>query len=251
MDTYTALSDRAALVTGAASGMGAATARALVHSGARVGLLSRRRESLEQLAADLGDRAIALAADVSDPASLAAAHDDFHDAFGPIDLVVNVAGVMLPNPITLRREDEWRRMVETNFYGPLNVVREFLPELTDSGASTGADLVFVSSVAAHAATPEYAVYNSTKAALTHFAATLRTELGPLGIRVSNIEPGLTRTELGRHIDNPNLSQALNGFFDVIPPLEAADVADVIAYLTSRPRHVNLAKTILVPTRQPS
>jgi len=251
MNTYD-LSNRTAIVTGAASGMGAATARLLAASGARVALIARRQDRLDELAASIGELALPVAADVTDAASVEAARDIIHNAFGRIDLVVSAAGVMLPNPVTDGRDDEWTRMIETNLHGPLRIVRAFTPDLIAAAADGhAADLVTISSVAAHVAIPEYAVYNATKAAMTHLAGSLRPELGPKNVRVSNIEPGLTRTELGEHIDNSAHSDSLAGTFDVLRSLEPEDVADLVAYVTSRPSHVNLRQGILVPTHQPT
>ncbi|MEV5721388.1 SDR family oxidoreductase [Amycolatopsis mediterranei] len=100
-------------------------------------------------------------------------------------------------------------------------------------------------------TANYAVYGATKAALTHLSASLRTEFGPRDVRVTNIEPGLTDTELGDHIDNPSLGHdgQLGEFFKAIGPLSAEEIADVVAYAASRPRHVNLRQIIVLPTRQ--
>jgi NAD(P)-dependent dehydrogenase (short-subunit alcohol dehydrogenase family) len=169
MQTYEALAGRTAVVTGAASGMGSA---------------------------------VATPADLADPASIEALADTVHLAIGPVDLVVNAAGVMLPNPITEGSADEWQRMLETNLAGPLRMVRAFSPDLIKAAAENrAADLVNISSVAAHIPIPEYAVYNASKAAMTHLSDSLSRELGPQNVRVSNIEPGLTNTELSSHIDN--------------------------------------------------
>jgi NADP-dependent 3-hydroxy acid dehydrogenase YdfG len=97
--------------------------------------------------------------------------------------------------------------------------------------------------------PSYAVYNATKAAVTHLSASLRPEFGPRDVRVTNIEPGLTRTDLGRHIDNAQMSAELDAAFQAIPPLGPEDVADLIGYVAALPAHVNLRQAILVPTRQ--
>ncbi|GAA2276466.1 SDR family NAD(P)-dependent oxidoreductase [Nonomuraea roseoviolacea subsp. roseoviolacea] len=251
--SYDALSTRTAVVTGAASGMGEATARLLAAHGARVALLARRAERLDELAAKInaeGGRALAVTADVTDSGSVAAAAARVHEVYGPVDLVVNSAGVMLPNPIADGREDEWARMIDTNLSGALRVIRAFVPDLVAAAADgRSADLVNVSSIGAHVSFPNYAVYGATKAALTHLSATLRTELGGQDVRVTNIEPGLTSTELADHIDNAELSGQLDGMVSAIGPLAADDVADLIAYTTSRPRHVNLRQVVVLPTRQ--
>ncbi|MFE4395166.1 MULTISPECIES: SDR family oxidoreductase [Streptomycetaceae] len=251
--SHPSLAARTAVVTGAASGMGAATARLLAASGARVALLARRTERLDSLAekiAAAGGQALAVTADVTDQASVDAAAKAVHDAYGPVDLVVNNAGVMLPNPLADGRIDEWTRMVDTNLTGALRIVRAFGSDLTAAAAEgRTADLVNVSSIASHMVFPDYAVYGATKAALTQLSAALRSEFGPRDVRVSAIEPGLTDTELAGHIDNPVLREQLGGMFDAIPALAAEDVADLIAYTVSRPRHVNLRHLVVLPTRQ--
>ncbi|MFF4726508.1 SDR family oxidoreductase [Streptomyces mirabilis] len=250
---HPALAARTALVTGAASGMGAATARLLAAGGARVALLARRTDRLDALAAELtaaGGQALAVKADVTDQASVDAAAKAVHDAYGRVDLVVNNAGVMLPNPLDDGRIDEWTRMIDTNLTGALRVIRAFTSDLTAAAADGHtADLVNISSIASHVVFPDYAVYGATKAALTQLSAALRTELGPRDVRVSTIEPGLTDTELGEHIDNPVLREQLGGLFTVVPALTAEDIADLVAYTVSRPRHVNLRQSIVLPTRQ--
>jgi NADP-dependent 3-hydroxy acid dehydrogenase YdfG len=251
--SYDTLAGRTAIVTGAASGMGQATARLLAAHGVRVALLARRAERLTELAAKIeagGGQALAIAADVTDQASVDAAAERVHATYGQVDLVVNSAGVMLPNPITEGRTDEWQRMLDTNVAGALRVIRTFTPDLI-AVAQDGrtADLVNISSIGAHIAFPNYAVYGATKAALTYLSESLRTELGPRDVRVTNIEPGLTSTELGGHIDNVELAGQLDGMFDALIGLAADDIADLIAYTTSRARHVNLRQAIVLPTRQ--
>lgn len=251
--SYPALTTRTAVVTGAASGMGAATARLLAANGARVALLARRTGRIDALAAEIaaaGGQALAVTADITDQASVDAAAKAVHDTYGPVDLVVNNAGVMLANPLADGRIDEWTRMIDTNLTGALRIVRAFTADLTAAAADgRTADLVNVSSIASHVSFPAFAVYGATKAALTQLSTALRTELGPLDVRVSAVEPGLTDTELGGHIDNPALREGLGDMFAAIPALGADDIADLIAYTVSRPRHVNLRHQVVLPTRQ--
>ncbi|MFE2910511.1 SDR family oxidoreductase [Kitasatospora indigofera] len=251
--SYPTLAGRTAVVTGAASGMGEATARLLAANGARVALLARRAGRLDDLAAKIGadgGQALAVAVDITDQASVDAAADRVRAAYGQVDLVVNNAGVMLPNPIAAGRLDEWSRMIDTNLTGALRVIRAFTADLTGAAAAgRTADLVNVSSIASHVVFPDYAVYAATKAGLTQLSAALRSELGPRDVRVTNVEPGLTETELGGHIDNPELAEQLGGMFAAIPALTAEDVADLIGYTVSRRREVNLRQLLVLPTRQ--
>ncbi|MCX5196078.1 SDR family oxidoreductase [Streptomyces sp. NBC_00249] len=251
--SYATLSGRTAIVTGAASGMGEAIARLLAANGARVALLARRADRLGDLAAKIaadGGEALAVPVDVTDQASVDVATGTVHEVYGPADLVVNAAGVMLPNPVEDGRLDEWTRMIDTNVTGVLRIVRAFTSDLTAAAAAgRAADLVNISSIGAHLTFPNYAVYGATKAALTHLSTMLRSEFGPRDVRVTNIEPGLTGTELGRHMDNPVLSQELQGMFEAIGGLSADEIADVVGFVTSRPPHVNLRQVIVLPTRQ--
>ncbi|MFF8728268.1 SDR family oxidoreductase [Streptomyces sp. NPDC015171] len=251
--SYTDLSGRTAVVTGAASGIGEAVALHLAAEGARVALLARRTDRLDALAEKIaagGGRALAVAADVTDDASVQAARDRIHQAFGPVDLVVNNAGVMLPNPVEEGRLDEWQRMLDTNVAGVLRVVRAFSADLLAAAAGGHtADLVNISSIGAHIPFPNYAVYGATKAAVTYLSQSLRGEFGPRDVRVTNIEPGLTETELKSHIDSAELTGQLDGMLAEVGALSAAEVADVVAYVTSRARHVNLRQIMVLPTRQ--
>ncbi|NUT96119.1 MAG: SDR family oxidoreductase [Saccharothrix sp.] len=244
------LTNRTAVVTGAASGIGAEIALVLARSGARVALLARRADRLADLADKIGaegGQALAVAADVT--GDLTETVTTVHDAFGRVDLVVNNAGVMLANPIDAGRTDEWRRMIDTNITGVLNVTHAFTKDLTSAAEEGTADLVNISSIGAHLTFPNFAVYTATKAAVTHLSANLRTEFGPLGVRVTNVEPGLTESELASHVDNAEVVDELTAWFDGVGRLTAAEVADVVAYATSRARHVNLRQIMVLPTRQ--
>ena len=251
--SYENLAGRTAVVTGAASGIGEATAVLLAAHGARVALLARRGERLEALAGKIradGGEALAVVADVTDDTSVEAAAERIHAAYGAVDLVVNAAGVMLPNPVEEGRIDEWQRMLDTNVTGALRIIRAFTGDLVAAAADgRTADLVNISSIGAHLTFANYAVYGATKAALTHLSQLLRAEFGPRDVRVTNIEPGLTETELASHIDNPELSGQLGGMLEAFGALSSQEVADVVAYATSRPRRVNLRQIMVLPTRQ--
>jgi NADP-dependent 3-hydroxy acid dehydrogenase YdfG len=243
------LDGRIAVVTGASSGIGAATARALVAGGAQVALLARRRDRLDALAGDLGDRALPIAADVSRPDELLAAAEQVGDRLGRPDLVVANAGVMLGAAIDKRRADDWRQMLDVNVTGVLDTVRAFTPALLEAAQDGPADLVTLSSVAARQRFPEYAVYGATKAAVTALAEGLRLELSGRGVRVTNIEPGLITSELRDHMTDQDARAAVHEWVDAVPPIAASEVGDVIAYVTSRPRQVNVPQLTVMPTHQ--
>ncbi|MFE9816746.1 SDR family oxidoreductase [Streptomyces sp. NBC_00236] len=251
--SYATLAGRTAVITGAASGMGHATARLLAAHGVRVALLARREDRLTELAGKItaeGGQALVVVTDVTDQASVDTAAQRVRTEFGPVDLVVNAAGVMLPNPVDAGRADEWQRMLDTNVTGVLRVIRAFTAGLVAAAAGgRTADLVNISSIGAHVTFPNYAVYGATKAALTYLSASLRTELGPRDVRVTNIEPGLTDSELAGHVDNAELSGQLDGMFDALGGLSSDEIADLIAYTTSRARHINLRQVVVLPTRQ--
>jgi NADP-dependent 3-hydroxy acid dehydrogenase YdfG len=251
--SYENLAGRTVVVTGAASGIGEAVAVRLAGEGARVALLARRAERLEAIAGKIradGGEALAAVADVTDDASVDAAAARVREAYGTVDLVVNNAGVMLPNPVDEGRIDEWQRMLDTNVTGVLRIIRAFTGDLVRAaGQGRTADLVNISSIGAHIPFPTYAVYGATKAAVTYLSESLRTEFGPRDVRVTNIEPGLTETELSTHIDSEELSGQLDGMLEAIGTLAAEEIADLVGYVTSRPRHVNLRQIMVLPTRQ--
>jgi NADP-dependent 3-hydroxy acid dehydrogenase YdfG len=244
------LHNRTAVVTGAASGIGAETALVLARAGAKVALLARRAGRLAELADKInadGGRALAVTADVTK--DLTEAVDTIHAAFGRVDLIVNNAGVMLANPFAAGRADEWQRMIDTNITGVLRVTHAFTADLVEAATEGPADVVNISSVGAHLTFPMFAVYTATKAAVTHLSANLRTEFGPRDVRVTNIEPGFTESELAGHIDNPDITSELETWFDGVGRLTSAEIADVVGFVTSRPKHVNLRQVLVLPTRQ--
>jgi len=243
------LSGRTALVTGAGSGMGAAVAAHLAALGASVAALGRREDRLAAVAAasDTAGRILAVPADITSESEVDAAVAQIHRDLGPVDILVNAAGVMLPNPLADGRADEWDRMIDTNLTGLLRVTRAVLPDLLDGTGPR--DIVNVSSIAAHVVFPDYAVYAATKAAVTALSAMQRTEVARRGVRVTNVEPGLTSTELGTHIENERLGAELAAMFDAIEAISADDVADLVDFVVTRPAHVNLRQVVILPTQQ--
>jgi NADP-dependent 3-hydroxy acid dehydrogenase YdfG len=237
--SYDSLAGRTAVVTGAASGIGEAVAVLLAAQGARVALVARRAERLTAIAGKIR-------ADGGQHDAAAGIHAEY----GTVDLVVNCAGVMLPHPVDAGRSDEWQRMLDTNVAGVLRMIGAFTGDLVSAAADgRTADIVNISSIAAHVSFPNYAVYGATKAAVTYLSEALRGEFGPRDVRVTNIEPGFVESELRTHISDADLSRQVEGMLDEVGALSAEELADLVAYATSRPRRVNLRQIVALPTRQ--
>jgi NADP-dependent 3-hydroxy acid dehydrogenase YdfG len=234
---------RVAVITGASSGIGEATGRALAGDGYRVALLARRADRIQALADELGDGAIAIEADVTDRASLVAAAQRVKDELGGADVLVNNAGVMLLGPFTSDQRAEQRQMVEVNLLGAMTATEVFLDQLRDGGG----DLVNISSLAGRRAGPGGAVYHATKWGLNGWSEALRQELLP-DIRVMVIEPGAVATELTHHITESSVKEATEKFYGEVA-ITAPDIAEIIAFAVSRPRRVNLNEILVRPTAQ--
>jgi NADP-dependent 3-hydroxy acid dehydrogenase YdfG len=235
---------RVAVITGASSGIGEATARALAADGHRLALLARRADRIQALAAELGNGALAIEADVTDRDSLVAAAQRVHDELGGADILVNNAGVMLLAPFTSDQRAEHRQMVETNLLGAMTATEVFLDQLRDGGG----DLVNLSSVAGRTARPGNAVYAATKWGMNGWSESLRQELQP-DIRVMVIEPGAVATELTDHITHAEAKQAAEQMYEQLA-ITADDIAEVIAFAIGRPRRMTLNEILIRPTGQP-
>jgi NADP-dependent 3-hydroxy acid dehydrogenase YdfG len=249
------LSGRVAVVTGASSGIGEATAKRLAASGAKVAVLARRADRLEKLVDEIvgaGGTALAIPVDVTDAEALNAAADRVAAEFGTVDLLFNNAGVMLPAPVEEVASDQWRQQIDLNVTGLMNAIGAFVPQLIKAAADTGvADLVNTSSIAAQNIFPNFSVYSGTKAFVTHLSRTLRAELGAKDVRVSVIEPGIVETELQGHVTDPGAQAWLDNARQQITWLASDDVAEAINFLVSQPARVNFQQLTIMPTRQAS
>jgi NADP-dependent 3-hydroxy acid dehydrogenase YdfG len=248
------LENTVALVTGASSGIGQATARTLAARGAAVALVARRADRLQELAggiADAGGTALPVEADVSDREQATAAVAQAVEELGRLDLLVNNAGVMLLGPIADAPVEEWEQMVEVNLLGLLYTAHAALPHLL-AAASKGprevADLVNISSVAGRQARKGSGVYNATKHGVGAFSESLRQEVTRLHVRVSLVEPGAVATELQGH-NRPEVREQIEKRFEDMDILQADDIADAIAYVVTRPRHVAINEILVRPTQQ--
>ncbi|MYN38263.1 SDR family NAD(P)-dependent oxidoreductase [Duganella sp. FT109W] len=247
------MNNRVAVITGASSGIGLSTAKLLAARGAKVALLARRKEVLDQVVSDIraaGGEALALGVDVTDQASVDAAAAAVERAYGPANLVFNNAGVMLPGAIEARETEVWEHQIDLNVTGVMRVISAFVPHLVKSAAQGATvDLINTSSIAAQNIYPYFAVYSGTKAYVSHLSRHLRAELGPKDIRVSLIEPGITETELQGHWTFQGAKDWIAGVAQNMEFLQPQDVAEVVAFLAAQPKHVNLQQVVVMPTKQ--
>jgi NADP-dependent 3-hydroxy acid dehydrogenase YdfG len=242
-----------ALVTGASSGIGEATAAALAEEGAAVALVARRKDRLEALAERIGGDAptLVIEADITDLDQAQRAVATTVGELGRLDTLVNNAGVMLLGPIVDAPVEEWQRMVNLNLLGLLYCTHAALPHLLAAAGQeprSVADVVNVSSVAGRVARLNSGVYNATKHGVGAFSESLRQEVTARHVRVTIIEPGATATELAFH----NRAEILEGMaqtFGGIEIMQAEDIAESIRYAVTQPRRVAVNEILIRPTEQ--
>ena len=236
------LNGTVALITGASSGIGRATAIALADAGASVALVARRRDRLDQLADEIkagGGHAAAFDADVTSQNAANDVVETVAKHLGRLDTVVNNAGVMLVGPFADAPDGEWDRMIDVNLRGVLYITRAALPHLIEAAQDAPrqvADVVTISSTAGRVARAGTVVYNATKFGVVAFTEALRQELQPKRVRVSVVEPGTVRTELTSHT-REDLREAIQAQTESIETLELADIADAVTYIVTQPRRV--------------
>jgi NADP-dependent 3-hydroxy acid dehydrogenase YdfG len=241
-----------ALVTGASSGIGAATAAALAARGAAVAVAARRRDRLDALAAEIrgqGGTALVLECDITDEQQATGAVERTVAELGRLDTLVNNAGVMLLGPAVGAPLSEWQQMVDLNVLGLLYCAHAALPHLLRAAEDSPrqvADMVNISSVAGRVARSGSAVYNLTKHGVGAFSEALRQEVTKRYVRVSLVEPGATATELAGH-NRPEVLESMRNQFG--QRMEAEDIADAITYIVTRPRHVAVNEVLIRPTEQ--
>ncbi|MGR6963798.1 SDR family NAD(P)-dependent oxidoreductase [Geodermatophilus sp. URMC 61] len=243
------LSGRVALVTGASSGIGAATAVALAEAGASVAIGARRRDRLDDLAARLGEAGAKVATldlDVTDEASCRDAVARTRSDLGGLDVLVNNAGVMLLGTIVGADPEDWRRMLGTNVLGLMYMTHAAIEGMVEQGSG---DVVNISSVAGRQARKGAGVYNASKWAVNAFSESLRQEVTTKGVRVSLVEPGAVSTELTDHITQPEVKVASVQMYTSMRALHAEDVARAIVYVVTQPPHVAVNEVLVRPTDQ--
>ncbi|MFE2970481.1 SDR family NAD(P)-dependent oxidoreductase [Streptomyces sp. NPDC059340] len=250
------LTGTVALVTGASSGIGAATARRLAEDGASVALVARRKARLDDVAAEIekaGGTALVVEADITDRTQAEAAVQQAVEHFGRLDTLVNNAGLMLLGPVVGADVDEWERMLAVNVQGLLHTTHAALPHLlnaAEDGPRKVADIVNISSIAGRVAWNGYGVYNLTKFGVNGFTESLRQEVTQRHVRVGVLEPGGVDTELGSHNDHkPEIREAIGTFYAQTEVLAPEDIADGVAYMVTRPRHASIGELWIMPTDQ--
>jgi len=246
------LSGCTALVTGASSGIGRATAAELAGLGADVVVVARRKDRLDDLVSWIGaagGSASAIVADITDETAAQDVVAQTVQRHGRLDILVNNAGVMLLGPSAGASVEDWKRMVDLNVLGLLYCTHAALPHLleaAESGPRRVADLVNVSSIGGRTVRPGSQVYNLTKWGVGALSESMRQELASKHVRVSVLEPGPTRTEL-QEANRPDILTQIRARQDGFELLEAQDLADAIGYMVTRPRHVNVNEIMVRPT----
>ncbi len=241
-----------ALVTGASSGVGVEVARRFARGGYDVALGARRVERLEALsmsiAEDTGVQTLAHSLDLRNPESIKTFADQTIDRFGHVDAFINCAGLALGRePAHKADTGEWMNMIETDYVGPIRLARELLPLMTERGSG---HILNIGALAALYPHPGSAVYASSKEAIRMFLQCLREDTLGSGVRVTNIDPGIIRTEFAKtrfRGDEEAVSKLMSGF----RPLEPDDVAQCVWFAASMPAHVNIDQITVLPTDQTS
>ncbi|MEA2493167.1 MAG: hypothetical protein QOJ29_1078 [Thermoleophilaceae bacterium] len=244
------MADRVAVVTGASSGIGEATAKALAREGYAVALAARREERIKELCDAIssdGGKALAVPTDVGDEASARALIETTQSELGRVDVLINNAGVMLLGPILGAEVEHWQRMVNVNVLGLMYCTHAALPIMQEQGSG---HIVNVSSVAGRVARVGSGVYNATKWGVGAFSESLRQEALNYGVRVTIIEPGYVDTELQGHNEHPMVVERMEKDKQQIGKvLEAVDIANAIVYAVQQPEHVSINEVLIRPTKQ--
>ncbi|MET3759835.1 SDR family oxidoreductase [Sphingomonas sp. UYEF23] len=236
------LTGKVAVITGASSGIGEATARLLAKEGAQVVLVARRKDRIDALAAEIGESAMAIETDVADLAAVQAMVAAVKTRFGGIDLLFNNAGMGVNGAFADSNPDDWKTQIDANLYGVLNCTHAALPLMH---GRAGAMVSIVSSVGGRYGIAGWSVYNATKFAVVGFADALRKEVGNAGIRVSLIEPGAVWTEWGHNVPEETMRERRES----LDALQAEDIAQALVYAFAQPPRVLVEEILVRPVKQ--
>ncbi|MGY1749446.1 SDR family NAD(P)-dependent oxidoreductase [Modestobacter sp. SYSU DS0511] len=243
------LQGKVALVTGASSGIGEATAIALAEAGAAVAVGARRRDRLDALAERIGStgaRVLTLDLDVTDEQQCRTAVERTRSELGGLDVLVNNAGVMLLGTIVGADPEDWRRMLHTNVLGLMYMTHAAIEGMVEQGSG---DVVNISSVAGRTARLGAGVYNASKWAVNAFSESLRQEVTQRGVRIGLVEPGAVATELSSHITQADARRQSQEMAQTMRTLDPEDVARAVLYLVTQPPHVAVNEVLVRPTDQ--
>ena len=243
------LAGKVALITGASSGIGEATALALSAEGASVSLVARRTHRLEAVSNTIAGnkgQSLTIAADITDPGEARRCVNETKDHFGRLDILVNNAGIMLLGPIDGANIEDWQRMVNINIMGLMYCTHAVLPIMKEQGEG---HVINMSSVAGRIVRAGSAVYNATKWYVNTFSEALRQEVYKDKIRVTSIEPGAVLTELTDHITVPEVKDRIKGWVGSMRALTAQDIADTVVFAATQPAHVSINEILVRPTDQ--
>lgn len=249
------LTGTVAMVTGASSGIGAATAAALARDGASVVLVARRRDRLDALWKQIGEAggdALVIDTDVTVESGARDAVRRVISQFGRLDILINNAGVMLLGRVLGADTSQWRQMLDINVAALMTLTHAALPHLLEAAEQEPrhlADIVNISSVAGRVARQGSAAYNASKWAVNAFSEALRQEVTARHVRVGLVEPGAVDTELASHNTDPEVVARLQQRFGSIERLTASDIAEVIVFMVTRPRRMAVNEVLVRPTEQ--
>jgi 3-hydroxy acid dehydrogenase / malonic semialdehyde reductase len=239
---------RIAVVTGAAGGMGRAITRALIESGRRVVLVDRDAKSVRALAAEMGDATCAVELDITDAKKVDGLLDLIPNGFKPIDILINNAGHDIGGRtrFDIGSPDDWSNIIATNLIGLMRVTRSVLPDMVRRNAG---HIVNISSINAVRVIPDMAAYSTSKAGVHMFTETIRGELAETAIRVTEIQPGLTRTNIIATRYRGDKQKEKEYFDQFKIALDPADVARSIVFAIDQPPHVQIAEMMILPVNR--
>jgi len=236
------LAGKVILITGASSGIGAATARALARCGCRLALTARSADKLAALAQELGPDALAVPADVTQSGDAARMVEQTLERFGRIDVLFANAGVYLRGPITDSGPDDWARLLDVNINGVLRGIHAVLPHMTAQGSG---DILVTSSISGFVDIHGEPIYSASKHAVQGLVHTLRRQVAPAGIRVMSLAPGMVANELWGITDEAEITRRVGER----ACLRSEDVAEAAVFMLSQPPHVTVRDLVLLPQGQ--
>jgi len=245
------LDGKVAVITGASSGIGEATAEALAAEGASVVVAARRKDRLSELVERIngsGGKAVSVECDVTDEEAAHALIQKAKDDLGSLDILVNNAGVMLLSKIEKGLSDQWRQMFDVNVLGLLYATDAAIAVMKEQQSG---HIVNISSVAGRKSGPLRGAYSGTKFAVNAISEALRQELQEDNIRITMIEPGAVATELTNHITDEEAKEGISGMIAAMEPLQSEDIANAIAYVVTQPERVSINEVLIRPTHQPN